>query len=604
MNSVLIIGKPNSGKSLLFNRLTGMRQKVANFPGVTVEVKSGQAEGIEYTDFPGIYSFQPLTKDEEISVEKFKQALEDERFSAIICTLDATRLERSLVMGLQAQQEAKKVGKPILFALNMMDFILSKHRQINTQELEKTLGSPVVALSAKKNQGIDQLKERVKELIQAPEKYLPQVNELTQDDLLVKAKDIYQQFGIQSSLILKGQNNLDRFFLSSWLGGAIFVFIMLLLFQSIFSWATPLMDGVEFLIGTLGEQVSHLLPNGVLRDFVNDALFGGFGSFLVFVPQIFVLTFLIGVLEDSGYLARAAVICHKPLDLFGLTGKSFVPLLSGHACAIPAIMAARTIESPKKRLLTILTIPLTACSARLPVYSLLIALLIPSSTFFGGLIGWRGLTFFALYAFGIGMALLASAVMSKTVYRTESDSPFILELPPYRMPHWRPLLQRSLTGAWTFISKAGAMIFAVTVVVWFLGYFPGQAGDLENSYLAKAGQWIEPIFSPLGLDWKYGVAILTSFLAREVFVGTLGTFLGIESADENILGLSAEIEASGLSIASGFSLLIFYAIALQCASTLAVLKKETGNYKLPIITFVVYSLAAYLFAWLTFQVLS
>jgi ferrous iron transport protein B len=279
---------------------------------------------------------------------------------------------------------------------------------------------------------------------------------------------------------------------------------------------------------------------------------------------------------------------------------SFVPYLSGFACAIPAIFAARTIASPKRRLLTIITIPLMSCSARLPVYSLLILVLIPSTKVLGGLIDLRGLVFFGLYMLGIIAALVVSALLSKYAVKNEDDVPFILELPPYRLPSLKPLLQRALNSAKAFVKKAGHIIFTVTVLVWVLGYFPNGAGNLDNSYLGWMGQAIEPIFAPLDLDWRYGVAILASFVAREVFVGTLGTMFGIDGADENIAGLAANVQADGLSLASGMALLVFYVIALQCASTLAVMRKELGSNLIPIYTFVGYSLMAYFAAWLTY----
>ena len=376
---------------------------------------------------------------------------------------------------------------------------------------------------------------------------------------------------------------------------------MAFLFQSIFTWATPAMDFVESSVTFLGGLVSSILPDGVLKDFTNDALFGGIGSFLVFVPQIFILTFIIGFLEDSGYLARAVVICHKPLSLVGLSGKSFVPFLSGHACAIPAIFAARTITSPKKRFLTMLTIPLMACSARLPVYALFIAVLIPPVTYLGGFIGLQGLAFFALYVFGIITALFVSTLLSQTIYKKTTDTPFVVELPPYRFPHFATLLRHSLYSAWSFIKKAGGIICLTVVVIWVLGYFPSQ--NLETSWLAQIGRWIEPIFQPLGLDWKFSVAILTSFLAREVFVGTLGTLFNIQDAQENVSVLSEQVGAD-LTMASGIALLIFYAIALQCVSTVAMLKKEFGSYGMPVFIFFFYGVLAYVLAFAAHQILS
>jgi len=365
------------------------------------------------------------------------------------------------------------------------------------------------------------------------------------------------------------------------------------------------MDGVENLIGLTATFVTDLTGPGMLADFLNDAIFGGLGSFLVFVPQIMVLTLIIGMLEDSGYLARAALICHRPLSYFGLSGRSFIPFLSAHACAIPAIMAARTIESPRKRLITMLTIPLMSCSARLPVYALLVAVLIPDTTYLGGLINLQGTAFFGLYFFGILTALMVSLVLSGSKLNDDekSDMPFILELPTYRLPHWKPLIHRVMSSAKQFVYRAGPIIFMVSLAIWLLGYFPTGSGGLQNSYLGIIGHWIEPLFTPLGLDWRYGVAILMSFLAREVFVGALGTLFGIDGADENIAGLAANIQADGLTFGAGMGILLFYVVALQCVATVATLKAETGSTKLITALVIGYGVLAYILAALCAQLL-
>lgn len=600
---ILLIGKPNSGKSMLFNKLTGLRQKVANFPGVTVEIKSGTVGDITFQDFPGIYSLNPVTKDEEIAVGKFNQALVDKNLSGIICILDATRLERSLMLGLQVRQMAIKSGKSILFAVNMMDELEKNGATVDTAKMEARLGCPVIAISAKTGTGLANLNQAIALVVKERRPCTAVGVESSEFSAIRQsAREISSQCGPKSDLILKGQNAIDRIFLHSFGGGLLFLLIMLFLFQSIFTWAAPLMDFVESTIGAGGNAVASALPEGLFADFVRDAVFGGFGSFLVFVPQIFILTFIIGLLEDSGYLARAAIICHKPLSWFGLSGKSFVPLLSGHACAIPAIFAARTIESPKRRLLTLLVIPLMSCSARLPVYALLIAALIPATTYFGGIIGLQGIVFFLLFSLGIITAMVISGIASRTVIKNTGDAPFIIELPPYRMPGLKPLIYRSMDSAWSFITKAGLVIFVVTVLVWVLGYFPDGSGHLDTSWLGYLGRVIEPIFAPMGLDWKYGVAILASFVAREVFVGTLGTMFGLEGADENIAGLATRIQDSGLTLASGIGLLVFYVIALQCASTLAVVRKETGSARIPVAMFVFYSLLAYIMAMAAYYI--
>jgi len=598
MNNIVIMGKPNSGKSLLFNRLTGLRQKVANFPGVTVDIKEADYGDYRIIDFPGIYSLNALTKDEEIAVEKFYDALQDNSIRVIVCNLDATRLERSLVLGLQVQSMAKKHGRAIIFTLNMIDEVEKTHQKIEVKNLEKELGSPVFPLSAKTTQGMNHFKEKLQLVLAHPENFIPHHSTDERDDILKESKKLGKKYGANVGVLLKNQNVLDHFFLNSFWGGMTFFVIMTFLFQAIFTWASPLMDFTEELMGLLASFTTGSMDDGVFKDFVEDALFGGLGSFLVFVPQIMTLTFLIGLLEDSGYLARAVIICHRPLAFFGLSGKSFIPYLSGFACAIPAMMAARTIESPKKRFITLLTLPLMSCSARLPVYALFIVALIPNKTFFGGLIGYQGIAFFSLYFFGVAIALLVSAFLSKFVYKDLTDSPFIIELPPYRLPHLKPLILRTIESGKSFVTNAGKIIFIVTVAVWFLGYFPNH-GDLSTSYLASIGKVISPIFSPLSIDWKYGVAILVSFLAREVFVGTLGTLFGIEGADENVASLATQVQASGMTLGTAISLLVFYMIALQCVATVAMLQKETGSGKKAWGIFAIYSLLAYGLALVT-----
>ncbi|MEC9282858.1 MAG: ferrous iron transporter B [Bdellovibrionota bacterium] len=604
MDSILIIGKPNSGKSLLFNKITGVFQKVSNFPGVTVEVKKAQCGNRIFADYPGIYSLNPLTKDEEVAVTKFKEAIDDESTKSILCVLDATRLERSLNLGLQIKQYAVQHNKPVIFALNMIDEVQKKKLKLDIDQLKTELHSEVFAVSARTGFGIDTLKSYLSGEDATKYEASTEEKKIVAEHPGRLAKKICEGLNLNTEIFIQSQNKIDRFLLNNVLGGIIFMAIMLIVFESIFTWAGPAMDLTEEIIVGSGEWVASFIGDGILKDFINDAIFGGLGSFLVFVPQIFVLTFIIGILEDSGYLARAAIICHKPFSYFGLTGKSFVPFLTGHACAIPAIFATRTIESPKRRLLTMLAVPLTACSARLPVYALLITAVIPAKDILGGMIGLQGLSFFLLYFFGIFMGLLLAGVLSKTVYKAENDAPFVIELPSYRLPQWMPLLRKSLNSSYAFVKNAGFVIFIVSVVIWFLGYFPNQGGDLASSYLGTLGHFIEPIFSPLGIDWKFGVAIITSFLAREVFVGTLGTMMGIEGADENIAGLADHLVASGITLATGVSLLVFYAIAMQCVSTLGVIKKETGKLSYAVSVFVVYGILAYVLSLAVYSILS
>jgi ferrous iron transport protein B len=604
MSEALLIGSPNSGKSLLFNRLTGLNQKVANYPGITVEISSGPAidhPGLRFVDFPGVYSLHSISEEERIAIRAFKKSLLDEQLDVVIVILDATRLEKGLHFALQVIRESQKNNKPVVIAANMIDVIKRHGLTIDTDGLSHLLGVPVVPLSAKTGAGIDALNIQLdKENIQNnPIDY----SRKSDIDLRSEAHSLAYKFGPKGDLLISSQARFDAFFLHSWFGGVAFFIIMYLLFQSIFTWAAPMMDAVESLLAWISTFVLPLF-SGVTEDFVRDALFGGIGAFLVFVPQIFVLTLVVGILEDSGYLARAAVICHKPLRMFGLTGKSFIPMLSGVACAIPAIYAARTVDSPRKRWLTYFAIPLMPCSARLPVYTLIIAAFIPAQQALGGLVGLQGLAMFAIYIFGVMCGLLVTALVSKATPDLHKDMPFVLEMPPYRLPSWKPLLRNSWNRSKHFVTKAGKIIFTVTVIIWFMGYFPNYGADLGNSWLGGMGKLIEPIFQPLGLDWKYGVAILTSFLAREVFVGTLGTLFGIEGADDNMVPLVDAIQASNLGLASGVALLVLFAIALQCVSTLAILQKESQSWKLPIQLFIAYAIFSYVAAWIAYTVIS
>jgi ferrous iron transport protein B len=600
MKKILLVGKPNCGKSLLFNQLTGLRQKVANYPGVTVEIKTGRMAEYEIIDFPGTYSLNTLSIDEKVAVEQLTSRVKDEETELVVCVLDATRLERSLVFALQAQQLAIKENKQIVFVLNFIDEVKRFGHNIDLDGLSKELGAPVYALSARSLDGIAEFKDALLTAeyknfpVQAPRAPLE-----TTKQFVDFSRSLAKTYAMNKDVVLRNQNKVDTFLLNSFLGGFAFLAIMFVLFQSIFTWATPLMDGVETIIAGFAGFVTQFTGEGVVTDFLNDAIFGGVGSFLVFVPQIMVLTFVIGLLEDSGYLARAALICHKPLSYFGLSGRSFIPYLSGHACAIPAIMAARTIESPRKRLITMLTIPLMSCSARLPVYALLVSVFIPSDQYFLGFFNMQGLTFFGLYMFGIVTALIISALLShsKATEQEQSEMPFIIELPSYRLPHWKPLYHRVINSGQQFIKRAAPVIFMVAVGIWVLGYFPLNA-SLEDSWLGSIGHFIEPVFAPLGLDWRYGIAILMSFLAREVFVGALGTLYGMEGADENIAGLAQNIMNDGLPLGTGIGLLLFYVVALQCVATVATLKAETGNAKLSWGLYAAYGILAYILAFL------
>tara|TARA_R110002110_G_scaffold362241_1_gene571998 strand:- start:59154 stop:60989 length:1836 start_codon:yes stop_codon:yes gene_type:complete len=608
VSRVILVGSPNSGKSLLFNRLTGLQQKVANFPGITVDVAVGKFKGLadtELVDFPGTYSLQAISAEEKVAVEYFEKALDDPAVEHVLCVIDATRLEKSLYFTLQVIRDCERYGKRVTVLANMTDVLDSNKLVLDIDGLSAALHTVVLPISGRSGKGVDAVLanlERSREEPVTP----PRAHLVDAPDAILRgtAHQLAHRYGANGDILVRSQARLDGFFLHSLTGGIAFFVVMFLLFQSIFTWSAPAMDGVEYLLGALADAIVPHIGNQVLSDFTADAIFSGLGAFLVFVPQIFVLTFIIGLLEDSGYMARAALICHKPLRLFGLTGKSFIPMLSGVACAIPAIYAARAIDSPRKRLLTYMAIPLMPCSARLPVYTLLIAAFIPSQTALGGLVGWQGLAMFGIYFFGMLCGLLVTSVVSRTSEDHYTDLPFVLELPPYRLPGLKPLLRNSINRAIHFITKAGKIIFTVTLIVWVLGYFPNGGTDLGASWLGHLGQWVEPLFAPLGLDWRYGVAIFTSFLAREVFVGTLGAIFGIENADENMTPLVQHIQASDMTIGSGLALLVFFAIALQCVSTLAILAKESRSNALSVKMFFGYFLFAYAAAFATFRAAS
>jgi len=597
MKDVLVIGCPNAGKTLLFNRLTGLKQKVANFPGVTVSTHAGKARfssDLQMIDFPGVYSLHAISGEEKVAVDAFQSALrQPDQVQAVVCVIDSSSIAKGLFLALQVRKLCIQAKVPMVVVSNMID-VLDKHGlSIDHQGLTSALGCPVISTSARTGSGIERLEAALREPSLSFDRSDPSVISVDENWDRNEAERLAHAFGPTGDLLLKSHSRLDDFFLHSITGGVAFFVIMYSLFQAIFTWAAPMMDAVEGGVSWAAELVVPMISDPVAADFVRDALFGGLGAFLVCVPQIFVLTFVVGLLEDSGYLARAAVICHRPLNAMGLTGKSFVPMLSGIACAIPAIYAARTIESTRKRWFTYMAIPLMPCSARLPVYALLIAAFIPPTHTAGGLIGLQGLAMFGIYLFGIVTALLVTATLSSVSKKSSSDSPFVLEMPPYRIPSFASILRGAVERAGYFVRRAGPVIFWITMLIWILGYFPNYGADLSQSYLAYLGRAIEPIFAPMGLDWHYGVAILASFVAREVFVGTLGTLYGIQDATEEVVSLATRVQESGLPLASGVALLVFFAIAAQCVSTLATLYRESGSLRLPLQLFAGYGVLAY-----------
>jgi len=602
---VLLVGNPNSGKSLLFSRLTGIAQKVANYPGVTTEVRSGHAGGLVIHDYPGIYSLEPLTLDERVGIERLEKALGDATTKAIVCVLDATRLERSLYLLLELLPRARAAHVPVIAAVNIIDELVGPSARLDLPGLSTAAGCHFIGVSAKTGQGLEQLRSTLHHLDREPPWDERCVDPGSIEDRKAIARRLARAYGPRQDVLLKSQERLDRVLLSTTLGLPIFAVVMAVLFQAIFTWAQPLMTLVKEAVSATGAFAGGLLPPGIAHDFVRDGIFAGLGAFLTFVPQIFILFVVIGALEDSGYLARAAVILHRPLGWFGLSGRSFLPLLSGHACAIPAMMAARTIESSRRRLITVLVIPFTSCSARLPIYALLIGGFIPARTLIPGLLGLQGAVFAGIYAFGVMTALLAAAVLDRLTRRKLggrlADAPFVIELPPYRLPSAKPILVAAASRSWSFVQRAAPIIFTVVVGIWVLGYFPHGAGQLERSWLAGLGHLLEPVFRPMGADWKSGIGIVTSFAAREAFVGTMGTLNGLEDAGAHLGQLSTQLQLGGMSIAAALALMAFYALSLQCASTLAVMRKETGSARAPVYAFLSMTTLAYVVAVITFH---
>ena len=603
---VLLVGNPNSGKSLLFSRLTGIAQKVANYPGVTTEVRSGHAGGLVIHDYPGIYSLEPLTLDERVAIERLEKALADPATRAIVCVLDATRLERSLYLLLELLPRARAVHVPVIAAVNVIDELVGPSARLDLPGLSAAVGCHFIGVSAKTGEGLDRLRGTLDHLDREPPWDERCVVPGSIEERKRLARRLSRAYGPRDDVLLRSQERIDRVFLSTWLGLPVFAVVMAVLFQANFTWAAPLMALVKDGVTATGGWVGGLLPAGLAHDFAQDAVFAGIGAFLTFVPQIFILFLIIGALEDSGYLARAAVLLHRPLGWFGLSGRSFLPLLSGHACAIPAMMAARTIESPRRRLITVMVIPFTSCSARLPIYALLIGGFIPAVSLVHGLVGLQGVVFAGVYVFGITNALLASAVLDRLTRKRMgggrlADAPFVVELPPYRVPGVMPIVVAAASRSWSFVRRAAPVIFSVVVVVWFLGYFPNGKGHLDQSWLAGLGHWLEPVFAPMGADWKSGVGIVSSFVAREVFVGTMGTLNGLQDAGTQLGQLSTQLQLGGMGLAAALALLFFYATSLQCASTLVVMRKETGSSRAPVLAFVSMTTFAYVGAVVTFH---
>ncbi|MGA8028400.1 MAG: ferrous iron transporter B [Bryobacteraceae bacterium] len=604
---VAIVGPPNSGKSTLFNRLTGLRQKVANFPGVTVEHRMGKAKlkdqhEVFLVDLPGVYSLHPRAEDEQVTHDVLKGERPDfPKPDAVILILDATNLGRHLVLA----APILSLMLPTLILLNMADDLAVRGGKVDVGALAAELNTPVALISATKGTGIDRIQQFLLGTavrLNAP----PAKIELPVLQDVPKCRQWAAKLGVRASYRAPAPplwtRRLDSVFLHPIAGPLIFLGIVIAVFQSIFSWAQPIMNGMLHAVLWSGQWMKSVLPDTPWRSLLIDGVWAGVGSVIVFLPQILLLFLFIGLLEDSGYLARAALIADRTMAKIGLQGKSFIPLLSAYACAVPAIMATRVIENKRDRTATIMIAPLMTCSARLPVYTLVIAAFVPNIPVFGRLLSLPAATMLGLYVLGFLAAIVIARLLKSTVLKSGRSS-FMLEMPPYRWPTWQSLSLRLIDRARVFLRRAGTVIFSVAVVLWVLAHLPihnGKTPPIEHSFAGMVGKAIEPAIKPLGFNWKIGIGLITSLAAREVIVGTLGTIYGIEG-EEPTEGLQQAIHHD-LSPAGAVALLIFFAFAMQCFSTLAVVKRETGGWKWPIFQFSYMLALAYCGSWVAFHV--
>jgi len=695
---VALIGNPNTGKTSLFNQLTGLNQKVGNYPGVTVDEKKGMCKlpggkKATITDLPGTYSINPTSLDESIVLKTLMTAHRDDKPDMIVVVADIENLKRNLLLFSQIQD----LEIPTVIALNMADQLERKGISIDIPVLEKELNTKVVLMSARNNEGVDDLKEiiahyqslkvhsnfnELRQKIdkdyfeklagispnytayemwmmltknQTPQLSLEEKEKLKEFDGEVSKQKKYQHketiyryytinsvlkkaYHVDKSKATDIRSKLDRIFTHKIFGYVIFFGLLLLIFQSIFDWASTPMDFIDGLFADIAEFTKAQLPAGMFTDLLTDGVIPGVGGVVIFIPQIAILFLFISILEETGYMSRVVFLMDKIMRKFGMSGKSVIPLISGTACAIPAIMATRTIGNWKERLITILVTPFTTCSARLPVYAILIALIIPDTKLFGFL-SLQGFTLLALYILGFAVAIIAAYVLHKTL-KIKNNSLFVVEMPNYKIPSAKNVFFDVLDKTKAFVFGAGKIILAISIVLWFLASHGPSAFEnaeknvvenianqqlseeelskkvasakLEKSYIGIAGKTIEPIVKPLGYDWKIGIGLISSFAAREVFIGTLATIYSVEDDSEDSTTIKQKMESEinpdtgekRFNFATGISLLLFYAFAMQCMATLAIVKRETNSWKWPLVQLVSMGVLAYLSAFAAYQILS
>lgn len=601
-----LIGNPNCGKTALFNQLTGSRQKVANYAGVTVERKEGRlhsaASGRSYAvlDLPGAYSLHAASLDEAITRDLCRGFLPGEPVpDVLVCVVDATNLRLHLRFAL----EVRELGRPMILAVNMADVARRRGVTVDLQVLERELGVPVVETVAVKRNGARALVEQIDRLAAEPHAPAKQLAEGT--DLHQETRRLLSAAVGMPTRTAKVDDALDRWLLHPVFGLLALAVVMFLIFQAVFAWATPFADAIEAGTGWLGETVAGVLPEGPLNSLVVNGIIAGLGGVVVFLPQILILFAFILALEESGYLPRAAFLLDRMMASAGLSGRSFIPLLSSFACAVPGIMATRSIQDPRDRLATILVAPLMTCSARLPVYGLLIAAFVPQKQI--GVFNQQGLVLFGLYVAAIVSALIVSWVMKKT-RRDKSEHPLLLELPSYRIPHPRDLLIGLWERAMIFLKRVGGIILALTILLWFLLAFPAAPADavgpaIDYSYAGRIGHAMTAFFAPLGFNWQICIALIPGLAAREVAVSSLATVYALSAADDEAASAAlSPIISDGWSLATALSLLAWYIYAPMCISTLATIKRETNSWaKMSFATFYLFALA-YLASFATYQV--
>ncbi len=647
-SSFALVGNPNCGKSTLFNRLTGLTQKTSNLPGTTVEAMHGEIKvgqkTIHLLDLPGIYSLYTKSEDEGLVVKHLIRT-DNDKPEAIIFVMDASNLRRNLLLFSQVAE----LQIPCACVLTMTDTAVRRGIDIDLLALQAALGVPCIAFNPRKEKNIGcvvslfsatakpniigaptQLQQRLQEYQQGAK-----IQGLSEETLrrYISIEEVIKKCTTKRPVGLKSLTlKIDRLTTHKWGGYFIFAAIMMVLFQGVFSLAKLPMDLIEMAFQTISSTIKSILPDGLVSNFIVQGLIGGMEGVVVFVPQIFILFFLIGLLEDSGYMVRASFITDRIMRKLGLNGRSIIPLVGGFACAIPSIMATRSIKSKRERLATMIVVPLMSCSARLPVYVLLVSVAIPFAQFWGP---FHAQTFVITSAY---MAGIVVAVILAFIFRLfqgkQSSSEFILELPAYQIPRIQTVLHQAWLKCLSFLSEAGKVIIVISMILWFLSNFgpseamktaeteahilsqldPSHGEDikttlrLEASYAGHLGKWIEPAIEPLGYDWKTGIALITSFAAREVFVGTMATLF--QSSEDNTQGIIEKMQAVknpktgkplyGLPYA--LSLIVFYAFALQCMSTMAVMKRETGSWTWPIALFLIYGIIAYIGAYMVYHI--